>query len=100
GAAVLRTLMCPLGVTQMLADADQAVQRFAAAGIAPPITATCRGLALVLAGDLDGADASLTQTTSEGAEIGAPDVIATAWCERSLLSIARDDWTSAEDFVS
>ena len=99
-AAVLRTLLCQHGVTQMLADADQAVQRFAAAGIAPPIAAICRGLALVLAGDLDGADASLTQTTSEGAEIGAPDVIATAWCERSLLAVARGDWSSAEAFAA
>ncbi|HYX59301.1 MAG TPA: LuxR C-terminal-related transcriptional regulator [Streptosporangiaceae bacterium] len=99
-AAVLRTLMCPLGVTQMLADADQAVQRFAAAGIAPPIAATCRGIALLLSGDFDGADASLAEATSEGAEAGAPDVIATAWCERSLLAIARNDWTSAEAFAA
>ena len=84
----------------MLADADQAVRRFAAAGIAPPIAATCRGLALVLSGDLEGADASLAQATSEGAEIGAPDVIATAWCERSLLAVGRGDWSSAEAFAA
>ena len=99
-AAVLRTLLCQRGVTQMLADADLAVQRFAAAGIAPPIAATCRGLALVLSGDPEGADASLAQATSEGAEIGAPDVIATAWCERSLLAVARGDWSSAEAFAA
>ena len=99
-AAVLRTLLCRRGVTQMLADADLAVQRFAAAGIAPPIAATCRGLALVLSGDPEGADASLAQATSEGAEIGAPDVIATAWCERSLLAVARGDWSSAEAFAA
>ena len=84
----------------MLADADQAVQRFAAAGIAPPIAAACRGIALVLSGDLEGADASLAQATSEGAEIGAPDVIATAWCERSLLAASRGDWSSAEAFAA
>jgi LuxR family maltose regulon positive regulatory protein len=84
----------------MLADADQAVQWFAAAGIAPPIAALCRGIALVLSGDLDGADASLAEATSKGAEIGAPDVIATAWCERSLLAVARGDWSSAEDFAA
>jgi LuxR family maltose regulon positive regulatory protein len=99
-AAVLRTLLCQRGVTQMLADADLAVQRFAAAGIAPPIAATCRGLALVLSGDPESADASLAQATSEGAEIGAPDVIATAWCERSLLAVARGDWSSAEAFAA
>ena len=99
-AAVLRTLLCRCGVTQMLADADLAVRRFAAAGIAPPIAATCRGLALVLSGDPEGADASLAQATSEGAEIGAPDVIATAWCERSLLAVARGDWSSAEAFAA
>jgi LuxR family maltose regulon positive regulatory protein len=99
-AAVLRTLLCRRGVTQMLADADEAVRRFAAAGIAPPIAAVCRGIALLLSGDLEGADASLAQTTSEGAEIGAPDVIATAWCERSLLAVARGDWSSAEAFAA
>jgi DNA-binding CsgD family transcriptional regulator len=36
----------------------------------------------------------------EGAEIGAPDVIATAWCERSLLAVARGDWSSAEAFAA
>jgi LuxR family maltose regulon positive regulatory protein len=99
-AAVLRTLLCRRGVTQMLADADEAVRRFAAAGIAPPIAALCRGIALVLSGDPEGADASLAQATSEGAEIAAPDVIATAWCERSLLAVARGDWSSAEAFAA
>jgi LuxR family transcriptional regulator, maltose regulon positive regulatory protein len=97
--AVLRALLCRHGVKQMLADADEAVQWFAAAGIVAPVAGTCRGLAMVLSGDPQGADVCLAEAISEGADIGAPDVLADAWCERSLLAIARGEWSSAEAFA-
>jgi LuxR family transcriptional regulator, maltose regulon positive regulatory protein len=98
--AVLRALLCRDGVQQMLADADEAVRWFAAAGIVAPVAGTCRGLALVLSGDPQGADVSFAEAISEGADIGAPDVLADALCERSLLAIARGDWSSAEALAS
>jgi LuxR family transcriptional regulator, maltose regulon positive regulatory protein len=98
-AAVLRALMCRQGVEQMLADAEEAVRRFAAAGIVVPVAGTCRGIALVLSGDPEGADAVLAETISEGEGIGAPDVLAAAFCERTLLAIARGDWSAAGAFA-
>jgi LuxR family maltose regulon positive regulatory protein len=99
-AAVLRALLCRRGVKQMLADADEAVRRFAAAGIAAPVAGTCRGLALILSGDPQGADTCFEEVLSGGGDIGAPDVLADTLCERSLLAIARGDWNSAEAFAS
>jgi LuxR family transcriptional regulator, maltose regulon positive regulatory protein len=99
-ALVLQALVCRRGVKQMLADADEAVRRFAAAGIAAPVATTCRGLALVLSGDPYGADAAFAEAITGGAGIGAPDVLADTLCERSLLAIARGDWSSAETFAS
>jgi LuxR family maltose regulon positive regulatory protein len=99
-AAVLRALLCRRGVKQMLADADEAVRRFAAAGIAAPVAGTCRGLALILSGDPQGADTCFGEVLSGGGDIGAPDVLADTLCERSLLAIARGDWNSAEAFAS
>ncbi len=98
-AAVLRALLCRRGVKQMLADADEAVRRFAAAGIVAPVATTCRGLALVLSGDPDGADAAFAEALTGGDGVGAPDVLADTLCERSLLAIGRGDWSSAEAFA-
>jgi LuxR family transcriptional regulator, maltose regulon positive regulatory protein len=98
--AVLWALLCRHGVKQMLADADDAVRRFAATGIAVPAAWLCRGIALVLSGDPQGADACFEEVLTDGKDIGAPDVLAEAWCERSLLAIARGEWSSAEAFAS
>ncbi|MFY9929621.1 MAG: LuxR C-terminal-related transcriptional regulator [Streptosporangiaceae bacterium] len=98
-ATVLRALMCRHGVKQMLADADEAVRRFAAAGVVVPLAGTCRGIALVLAGDPAGADAALEKAISEGGDVAAPDVLAAAFCERTLLAIARGDWSAASGFA-
>ena len=99
-AAVLRALVCRRGVKQMLADADEAVRRFGTAGIAAPVAGTCRGLALLLSGDPQSADMCFEEVLSGGGDIGAPDVLADTLCERSLLAIARGDWSSAEAFAS
>ncbi len=96
---VLRALLCRHGVKQMLADAEQAERGFAAAGIVAPIAGTCRGIALVLAGDPEGADTALAETIRDGRDIGAPDVLAAAFCERALLAIARGDWNAAGAFA-
>ena len=99
-AAVLRALVCRRGVKQMLADADEALRRFGTAGIAAPVAGTCRGLALLLSGDPQGADTCFEQVLSGGGDIGSPDVLADTLCERSLLAIGRGDWSSAEAFAS
>ena len=96
GAAALRASLCRRGVEQMLADADEAVRRFAAAGIAIPLAVLMQGLARVLCGDLDGGDASLEDAASVGEEVGAHEILATTLCERSLVAIVRGEWGRAE----
>ena len=97
-AAVLRALLCRRGVEQMHADADEAARRLAAAGIVAPVAALTQGIAQALCGDPDGADASFDNVVSIGG-LGAPDVLAVALCERSLLAMAHDDWGPAEELA-
>ena len=98
-AAVLPPLLCRSGVEQMRADADEAARRLATAGIVAPVVPLLQGLAQVLGGDPDGADASFDNVVSIGG-LGAPDVLAVALCERSLLAMAHDDWGPAEELAA
>ena len=96
---VARALQCRRGPKQMLADADEAVRLFAAAGVAAPVAGAVRGLALVMCGDPAGADAAFEETLGGGGDIAAPDVLAASFCERAVLAIARGDWAAAGDFA-
>ena len=98
-AVVLRAILCRHGVKQMRADADEAVRKFAAAGIVAPVAQLCQGLALVLSGDPEAGDASFEHAIGIGEGLGAPDVLAYTFCERSLLAMARGDWDQAETFA-
>ena len=95
-AAVLRAMLCRRGVEQMRADADEAVRRFAAGSFITPLPALLQGLARVLSGDLDGGDASFQDALSVGEGAGAPEDFAVALCERSLVAMARSEWSRAE----
>jgi LuxR family transcriptional regulator, maltose regulon positive regulatory protein len=97
-AAVLRALLCRQGVQQMRTDADEAARLLAIAGIVAPAVPLLQGIAQVLCGDRDGGDASFSDAIGAG-DRGAPDVLATALCERSLLAMARGDWGRAEDLA-
>jgi LuxR family maltose regulon positive regulatory protein len=95
-AAGLRALMCRRGVGQMRADADEAAQKLAAANIVAPFAQFCQGMARILSGDLDGGDAYLKDAVSAAEDVDAHDVLAQALSERSLLAMARGDWSQAE----
>ena len=41
----------------------------------------------------------MTEAITAGAEIGAPDVLAAIWCERSLAAMVRNRWSHAEAFA-
>jgi LuxR family transcriptional regulator, maltose regulon positive regulatory protein len=98
-AAVMRACLCRQGAEQMRADADEAVRKCAEAGIVAPVSTLLQGIARILSGDLDGADALLEETVSTGKEIAARDVLAVAWCERALVAMARGQWVEAEFFA-
>jgi LuxR family maltose regulon positive regulatory protein len=102
-AAFLRATLCRHGVEQMRADADEAARKWAAANFVGPAAVLLQGLARVLCGDPDSGDAFLQDAISIfpqdaiGIEqAGAPDVLAAALCERSLVAITRNQWSQAE----
>ena len=95
-AAVLRAMLCRRGVGQMLADAEEAVNRCAIVGIVAPAPALYYGLAQVLCGDLDQGDESLRDATSFAEEANVSEALAVALCERSLVAMARGEWGQAE----
>ena len=95
-AALLRAILCRRGAGQMRADAAEAVRRFAVGGYVDPAPLALHGIALVLSGDLDGGDASFQDAAGVSDQTGAPDTLALAICERSLLAMARNDWDQAE----
>jgi LuxR family maltose regulon positive regulatory protein len=94
-AVLLRAVLCRHGVEQMLADADEAERRFAAQGIVYPVIALVQGIARILSGDLDGGDGYLQDAVSIG-DTGAPDILAFAVGQRSLMAAAEGDWSRAE----
>ena len=98
-AALLRAILCRRGTEQMRADADEAVRRFAAGSFVTPAPALLQGIARILCGDLDGGDLSLEDAVSVGEEAGAPEDLALALCERSLVAMARNQWDRAEVLV-
>ena len=95
-AALLRAILCRRGTEQMRADADEAVRRLAAGSFVTPAPALLQGIARILCGDLDGGDLSLEDAVSIGEEVGAPDDLAVALCERSLVAMGRNQWDRAE----
>jgi LuxR family transcriptional regulator, maltose regulon positive regulatory protein len=95
-AAILRALMCRRGIEQIRADADEAVRRCAAESIVTPAPTLYQGLARVLSGDLDGGDASFEDAVSAGEQAGAHETLAVTLCERSLVAMARHQWSRAE----
>ncbi len=95
-AAALRAGLCRRGVGHMRADADEAMRRFAAENLVIPVATLLQGIARVLSGDLDGGDASLEDAVSAAEHAGTPEILADALCERSLVAMARNQWSRAE----
>ncbi len=99
-AALLRAVLCQHGVKQMRADADESARLFAAESVWEPAAALMQGVARMLSGDLDGGDACLKNAASVTEVTGAPGVVAVALCERSLVAMARSEWSKAQVFAA
>ncbi|HJY93970.1 MAG TPA: hypothetical protein VJ371_03400, partial [Streptosporangiaceae bacterium] len=95
-AALLQAISCRRGIEQMRADADEAARRFAQEHIMESAPALFQGLARVLSGDLEGGDACFETVLSVREEISTPETVAVALGERSLLAMARGQWSRAE----
>ncbi len=95
-AAVLRALLCRGGVEQMNADANDAMTKFMAAGIAaPPLAILLQGMARIFDGDLDGGDTVLADAVGAAEDVGSIPAGTAALCERSLVAMARGEWDRA-----
>jgi LuxR family transcriptional regulator, maltose regulon positive regulatory protein len=97
-AAVLRALLCRHGVRQMSDDADEGARKLTTAGVVAPAAQLLQGIAQVLDGDPGRGDVSFENAISIG-DVGAPDVLAVALCERALLAMAHHDWGLAGDLA-
>jgi LuxR family transcriptional regulator, maltose regulon positive regulatory protein len=95
-AVLLRAILCRRGVEHMRADADEAARRFAEEHIVESAPALFQGLARVLSGDLEGGDAFFQAALNLGEETNTPETVAVALGERSLLAMARGEWSRAE----
>ena len=84
----------------MRADADEAVRGFTAGSFVTPAPALLQGIARILGGDLDGGDLSLDDAVSAGQETDAPDDLAIALSQRSLVAMARGHWDQAQTLAS
>jgi LuxR family maltose regulon positive regulatory protein len=98
-AVYMRAYLCRHGVEQMRADADEAVRRFAAQNILMPAAEGLQGLARLLSGDLDEADASLEDSVRIAEQVGANETLAEVLSERALLAMGRGDWSRVDALV-
>ena len=87
-------------------DADEFAKRLAAehivtaqAPFARLLAPLLQGIARILCGDLDGGEVFLEKAISTE-DVGAPELRARALCQRSLLAMARNEWSQAETFAS
>ena len=97
-AALVRCLHCRGGVEQLRADAEECARNFALIG-SPDPSDLYLGLACVLSGDPQSGDPFFQAAISKGELINAQELIVDALCERSLVAMARGDWSAAETFA-
>ena len=64
--------------------------------IAAPVATVLQGIARVISGDLDDGDTFFQDAVSVREKAEGPEDVAAALCERSLVAMARDEWTQAE----
>jgi LuxR family maltose regulon positive regulatory protein len=95
-AALVRCLHCRGGIEQMHTDAGECARGFAAAGIPDSASPLYRGWACVFSGDPQSGDPFFETAVTIGKQMNAQEVVVEALCERSLLAMARGDWSAAE----
>jgi LuxR family maltose regulon positive regulatory protein len=97
--ATLRAVHCRGRLEQMRADLDEAIHKYALAGISSPTPATYHGLACVMAGDSDRADAYFREAVAVAEQTKAQEVLHGALYSRSMLAMDRGDWDLAQSLA-
>jgi LuxR family transcriptional regulator, maltose regulon positive regulatory protein len=98
--ALLRALLCRDGVDQMRADAEVAAKTMAAGSFWRAASLLFLGMAHLMAGDPDQADAVFEDQVAEARAAGGTLGACVALSQRSLLAIARGAWDLGERHLS
>jgi LuxR family maltose regulon positive regulatory protein len=94
--AYLRALLCRRGLAEMRLDADIALAGLRSDSAYRPAMFNAHGVALLLEGDLEGAEARFVQAHDEAASGGLAPFVPVLLAERGIVAIAGDDWAAAE----
>jgi LuxR family maltose regulon positive regulatory protein len=94
--AMLRGLLSREGVDRLQADARVALAGLSAASPWRATALVLEGVAALLNGQDEQADAVLTDAVEVAMDAGAMPATATALAERCLLAMRRDDWPAAQ----
>ncbi len=98
--ALLRALLCRDGADQMRADAELAAQTLAAGSFWRASALLFLGMAHLMTGDPDQADAVFEDQLAEAPAAGGMIGACIALSQRSLLAIGRGDWDLAGRHLS
>ena len=96
-AAAVRALLCAKGVEHMKVDAELAVTHLSAASPWRPASVVLRGVAVLLSGDLDRAEAIFEQAAEAAVAGGAVWAGVVARSERALLALERGELVRSGD---
>src|SRR5499427_5924962 len=94
--ALIGALLCHEGAEQMRADAELAASTIAAGSFWRATPILLRGMAHLMARDVDRADVFFEDTAAEARAAGGASDACVALAERSLLAMARSAWDLAE----
>jgi LuxR family transcriptional regulator, maltose regulon positive regulatory protein len=97
--ALLRAASCRDGIDRMLADAETAAAGLARESRWRPTALLLLGVAHMLLGEDERADALLAEADAAAAGVGATDTRLLALSARSLLATAANDHASARDLA-
>jgi LuxR family transcriptional regulator, maltose regulon positive regulatory protein len=98
--ALLRAVICPDGVDQMLVNAKYAAKTIATGSFWRATAVLMLGMAHLITGDPDRADVLFEEATTEAGVSGGVTDACIAFAERSLIAIAKGDWDTAEQHLS
>jgi LuxR family maltose regulon positive regulatory protein len=94
--AYLRTLLCRRGLDQMRLDAEAALDGLSPTSPYRPAMLHAQGVAALLDGTPDEAEALFVRAQDEAAAAGVVPFVPLLAAERGLVALARHDWTRAD----
>src|SRR3954451_22499032 len=97
--ALLRAFRGMNGIEALQADAALAVRTLAPDSAWHPVAMVLLGLATFLGGAVDEADDIFADVVDEARDLGAPDMVAVALAEQTLIAIGRGEWVRADELA-